>query len=402
VRRFLSMDKRKLTLLVVLLVLTKVILAAVTPPSDPVVYYLTLDTRSPSPDSNNPWGLLGNAAVSFWRALPITHNDTFVLITSRGGVLPLSLQLLVLVWKMPFLIADLTIAYVLYLLSKHLWPSTKRGDLAVLIWLANPYCTFVTEMYGAVDVIPIMGIMLAIYLVLKTKYLFAGISVACGIALKLFPLLTVPAILYAAQARGAGRVKTLVCVMMALLGTAVYFAWSGFPLSEPYNFQDITEFVLGVEGYLGYANIYDFLGLATFSVVICYLLLYEYRVVQLANPLKSVLIALLAFASFLVFQVEYILWVVPLLVLVNLTDKRTIFLHASILVTAFSLGFLETDGYAQQLGSILPMLNNNWISIMTSSPLVDLVIGPLLHSLLVASMLLLILIVASPERYEDL
>lgn len=400
VRRFLSLDKRKLTLLIVVLVLTKVVLAAITPAGDAVVYYLTLDTRSPSPDANNPWGILGNAAVSFWRILPITHNDTFVLINSIGHLLPTSLQLLVLIARMPLVIADLTIGYVLYLFGKQLWPSTKRGELVALLWLANPYATFVTEMYGAVDIIPLMGIMLSIYLVLRNKYLFAGIPVAFGVALKLFPLVTVPAILYAAHTRGAGRVKTLISVAMALLGTAVYFSWSGFPLSAPYNYQDITEFVLGVESYLGYANIYNFIGLATFSVIISYLLLYEYRNAQLANPLISAEVALLGFATFLVFQVEYILWVLPLLILANFTAKRTIPLHVFILVTAFSLGFLETNGYVEQLGLIMSTLKNNWISVLTTSPLVDLVLGPLLHSLLAASMLLTILILATPKQSE--
>lgn len=399
-RRFLSLGKRKLALFMAVLILIKVVLAAVTPPSDAVVYYLTLDTRNPTPDANNPWGLLGTAAVSFWRALPITHNDTFVLINSIGSVLPISLQLLVLVAKMPLVIADLTIGYLLYLLGKHRWPSTNRGDLAALLWLSNPYATFVTEMYGAVDVIPLMTIILSVYLLLKNRYLFAGASVACGIALKLFPLVTVPAILYAAQSRSAGRVRTLVSVIMALLGTAVYFLWSGFPLSTPYNFQDITEFVLGVESYLGYANIYNFMGVATFSVIISYLLLYEYRNAKLADPLASVLIALLAYATFLVFQIEYILWVIPLLVIANLTRKRTVLPHAFMLVAAFLLGFLETDGYVEQLRPILPLMRTNWISIVTTSPLVDLVIGPLLHSVLAASMLLTIMIIASPERFE--
>ena len=398
-RQLFSLTRRRFAVLITVLILAKLILAAYTPPSDSTVYYLTLDLRSPSPDDRNPWGILGNASIYFWRALPITHNDTYTLITSRGAMLPASLQLLILIAKMPMIAADLMTGLILYLLGKNLWPSTNRSDLAALMWFANPYATFITEMYGAVDVVPIFTIMLAIYLVFRNRVLPAGLSIAAGIALKLFPLVTVPAILYAARVRCARPSKLLACVALSLAGVAEYVVWSGFPLLLPYNAQDITEFVLGVESYYGYANLYYFMGLATFSVFMTYLLLYDYRIALLSDPLSSALLALLAYTAFLAFQIEYVLWVIPLLTIAEVRSRKIRIPCAGIIATAFTLGWLQSDGYVSQFGPFMnAIVESNWVSVLTESPLVLQVISPILHSLLVASIVLTAIVVALPER----
>jgi len=401
VRRFLSLTRKKFAMLITVLILAKLLLAVYTPPTDPTVYYLTLDLRSPSPDDRNPWGVLGNSSIYFWNALPITHNDTYILITSRGGLLPASLQLLVLIAKTPIIAADLMTGLILYLLGKNLWPSTNRGSLAAIMWFANPYATFVNEMCGAVDIIPVFTIMLAIYLLLRNRFLLTGLAIASGIALKLFPLVALPAVLYAARARSASAFTLLICVALSLLGTAEYIVWSGFPVFLPYYAQDITELVLGVENYFGYANLYYFMGLATFSVVLTYLILYDYCKARLRDPLSSTLVALLTYAAFLVFQIEYMLWIIPLLIIANLTTRRTIVLHFGILGTAFSLGWLQSGGYAAQLDAITNgLLQSNWISAVTNSPAANQVLLPLLQSFLVAFMLMTMTILAFPERFE--
>ena len=102
---------------------------------------------------------------------------------------------------------------------------------------------FVTEMMGAVDVLPVASIMLALLLVVKRKHALGAASVAAGIALKLFPLVTIPAILYSSRIAGCRRVKILISALLAVLGLVAYVSWSQFPFSEAYYTQATTEFV---------------------------------------------------------------------------------------------------------------------------------------------------------------
>lgn len=382
--------RRLFLLLLVALLAVKVVLAAVTPPSMPVVYYLEAQSYSRSPDSGNLWGRFNNATLSLWYLIPIDHPSLETFLTSQSIFLPFSLQVLLLLVKLPLIGADILIAYIMFRLGKLLWPMTNRPYTASLLWFANPYATFVTEMMGAVDVIPVAFIMLALLLIVKKKHLLGAASLAAGIAVKLFPIVALPAVLYSSRIAGSRRVKILVSATLAVCGLVAYVIWSQFPFSEAYYTQSTTEFILGEQSLYGIAVTPDFIGLATFTVVISYLLAYEFRPEMLQRPLTMALFALLGYLAFLDFQVEYILWIIPLFGFANLKVKKTISLFIAILVTAFTLGFFTADGFTTSSGWTLLFFNRSteWAVILLSSQFIDLVLRPILRTLLTAFMLL--------------
>jgi hypothetical protein len=400
----LSRKTRLMLVLFVALVAIKVILAMATPPSMPVIYYLEVQSYSRSPDSSNPWGRFNNATLSLWYTLPIDHPSLETFLTNRAIFLPFSLQLLLLLVKLPLIAADILIAFILFKLGKLLWPMTSRPYVAALLWFANPYAIFVTEMMGAVDVVPVMTIMLALLLVVKRKHVLGAASLAAGIALKLFPLVTIPALLYSSRvAGGPRRVKILISALLAVLGLITYVSWSQFPFSQAYYTQATTEFILGTESLYGLAVTPDFIGLATFAVLISYLLAYEFRPDFFQRPLMLALFALLAYVAFLDFQVEYILWVIPLFVIANINLKRTVPLFVMILVTAFTLGFLTADGFTTSSGWSLLFFNRSseWANVLLSSQFIDLVLRPTLRTLLTAFMLISMILMWS-SRFEPI
>jgi hypothetical protein len=356
----------------------------------PVVYYLEVQGYSRSPDAYNPWGRFDNATLSVWYALPIAHPDLENFLTNQALFLPFSLQLLLLLVKLPLIAADIFIAYVLFLLSRNMWPNTDRPLVAALLWLANPYATFVTEMMGAVDVIPVACIIVGLYLLIKRRHTLGATSLAAGIAIKLFPIITVPAFLYSSLLDGSRRVKILVSGALIVCGLWAYVNWSGFPFSEAYYTQSTTEFILGVQSLYGLGTSVDFIGLATFSVVVSCLLIYEFRPAMFQKPIAMTLFVLLAYVAFLDFQVEYVLWLIPLFVILNLTDRKTVPLFICILATAFTMGFFINDGYATTSGWTLLFFNRSteWAASLLSSQFIDLVLRPLLRSILSAFMIL--------------
>ena len=247
---------------------------------------------------------------------------------------------------------------------------------------------------GAVDVLPVATIMLGLLLVIKRRHVLGAASVAAGIALKLFPIVTIPAILYSSRTAGSKRVKILISALLAVLGLVAYVSWSQFPFSEAYYTQATTEFILGTESLYGNAVTPDFIGLATFAVIISYLLAYEFRPKLFQQPLTITLFSLLAYVAFLDFEVEYILWIIPLFGLVTLKVKKAIPLFISILATSFALGFLSADGFTTSSGWSLLFFNRStaWAVILLSSQFIDLVLRPLLRTLLTVFMLLSMLL----------
>jgi hypothetical protein len=377
--------KEAVVLAFIVLIAIKVALAMTTPPSSPVIYYLEAQRYPHTPEAGNPWGRLDNFSLGVWYALPVDHPDLEVLLTNTSLTLPYSIQLLLLIVKLPLLLADLLVAVVLFLLARNLWPLSRMPLIALVLWLANPYVTFVTEMLGAVDVVPVACMMVALLLLTKRQRLLSNLGLAAGIAIKLFPIVALPVFLYSSSAgtRVMRAVRFVVAGILAVIALWAYSAWSGFPFSEAYYTQSTTQLILPPQSFYGFSPPVDFIGLASLSVIFSYLYIaYRYPHMFSKNPVAVTLLAMLAFLCFIDVQVEYVLWVIPLFVIVNLAEKRTIFPFVCILASAFSLGFFTSDGYATQSGWSLLFFSSpsDWANMVLSSPLVDIVVRPVLRT----------------------
>jgi hypothetical protein len=391
---------RKTTIVLVIavaLIAIKLVLAATTPASQPVVYYLQVQSFKRSPDAANPWGRFNNVTLALWYALPIDHPDLEGFLSNNSLLLPTPFLILLLLVKLPLVAADVLVAYVVFLLTKKIWPLSNRPIVASLLWLANPYSTFVTEMLGAIDILPVACIMVGLFLVMRKNHLLGAFSFAIGIFLKLFPIVAIPAVLYSSLIAGCHKVKVVLSTIIALVAVGLYVQWSDFPYSSAYYTLSTVEFILGTQSPFGLGNAVQFIGLATFSVVITYLLIYEFRPGLFDEPWIPVLISLLAYLAFLDFQPENMLWVVPLLTIAIFKEKRLIPVFALFLGSAFLLAFFNADGFTTVSGWTLLFFNRTspWADNLLGNQLIDLVLRPLLRSLLAAFTILSIIYLAT-------
>jgi hypothetical protein len=293
-------------------------------------------------------------------------------------------------------VADVLVAYLVFLLTKKIWPLSNRPIVASLLWLANPYSTFVTEMLGAIDILPVACIMVGLFLVMRRNYVLGVFSFTAGIFLKLFPIVAIPAVLYSSLIAGCHRVKIVLSMFIALVGVGLYVQWSDFPYSSAYYTLSTVEFILGTESPFGLGNAVQFIGLATFFVIITYLLIYEFKPDLFTEPWIPVLISLLAYLTFLDFQPENMLWVVPLMTIALFKEKRLVPLFVLLLGSAFLLAFFNADGFTTMSGWTLLFFNRTspWADSLLGNELIDLVLRPLLRSLLAAFTILSIICLA--------
>jgi len=406
---------RKTTIaIVVMLVLIKVILAIVTPASLEVFAYLNLVTSQKDKTfANSPWAYLFNGTLGAWTSLPIAHPPLDSIWTSKSILIDPSLQLLVFMIKLPMLLSDLAVGGVIYVLGRKMFPSSRIATYAALLWLTNPYVTFVNEMMGAVDIIPVLTVMLGLYLLYGRRYLLSFLSVAVGVFVKLFPLFLIPAFVYSAKLEKVRSRKLFVYMLVGLAALAGYMWWGllgeriGFLYAETPITQSITEFILArqTETFIFAYGGGDFLGVATFILVLVYLVVYEFRPRQFADPVKLSLLVLLAYLAFLDLQFQYVIWVAPLLTLVNLLDRRTVVPTGLVYVSSFLLGFVK-DGFQTYEAYSLLFLNlqrpgnwlESWLSSAIQNPLLDIVATPFLRTVLSAFMILVaFLLVYSPR-----
>jgi hypothetical protein len=120
---------------------------------------------------------------------------------------------------------------------------------------------------------------------------------------------------------------------------------------------------------------------------------------------KLSLLVLLAYLAFLDLQFQYVIWVAPLLTLVNLFDRRTVVPTGVVYVSSFLLGFVK-DGFQTYEAYSLLFLNlqrpgnwlESWLGSAIQNPLLDIVATPFLRTVLSAFMILVaFLLVYSPR-----
>jgi len=113
----------------------------------------------------------------------ILHNFIFDLPKVLGDW---QLNLLLLTLKIPYILFDIAIGWLLYSFFKE--PRSKL--FALVFWVFNPVNLYATYMMGQFDVIPTFFTVLALYLVVKKdKFLWGAFLLGLGASFKIFPFL---------------------------------------------------------------------------------------------------------------------------------------------------------------------------------------------------------------------
>ena len=143
--------------------------------------------------------------VNVWKS--ITGLDPNLWVSSPPSSSSSMLLLGALV-RLPTLVFDIGVAGALYFVAKQIGASTRVARLTCLAWLLNPYATFAVEMIGTPDIAAtFMTVIMALFL-LRKKLVYAGLALAAGTALKLYPILLLPmALAYSEQSDTTPRAR---------------------------------------------------------------------------------------------------------------------------------------------------------------------------------------------------
>ncbi len=93
--------------------------------------------------------------------------------------------------KLPLIIGDVATGYLIFRLVKG-FSSFGQARKAYLFWLFNPFVIWTSSIHASFDVLPAMFTVLALVLVIRSRYLPAGISLAIAILYKLYPVYLLP------------------------------------------------------------------------------------------------------------------------------------------------------------------------------------------------------------------
>jgi len=263
-----------------------------------------------------PWGFYAYPPVwLYWLSFA----------TMVYGLQP-SLPLQVAVIKLPTILADLAVAWLIYRLCLRLGLTERSATVYMLGWLFNPLTVFLSSVWGMFDSLAVFATLLAVDRLLAGKKASAGVALGVGTAIKIYPLLLlVPFSAYIIQIERR-RLSEVVSgfivptIVAGLLVSAPYLK-NPFALAEKllFHFRSVGQFTY----WTGLATIINpmllaYISLGLFLILMLYGLL---RVLDNGGQNHSVLlrltsVTLLAFlASSVKVNVQYVLWVLPFLIL---------------------------------------------------------------------------------------
>lgn len=131
-----------------------------------------------------------------YRDIPVGKTDYPPLISYTMMVTVFLCGNIVFLYKLPFIICDLLIGYVLYVFTKQ-WQVgsngiSRRSYMITLLYWFLPYPIFESSFVGRFDSIPTLFLLLTIYFLHKEHHNYAGLCWGVGIMYKWFPVIVAP------------------------------------------------------------------------------------------------------------------------------------------------------------------------------------------------------------------
>ena len=159
-----------------------------------------------------------------WTKLPIEHPP----ITSMLFSSSIPARFLSLLMKLPALLADVATGVIVFKVAGQVTHSQTKSRLASLVWYTNLYNVYWINAFGAMDVIPTVILMLAIYLG-SNRWFRSGLCLSAATILRIFPIFTFPFFLAAIRTRSRAYGYLMVGYLLPLISglVLVYVAGAG-------------------------------------------------------------------------------------------------------------------------------------------------------------------------------
>lgn len=245
--------------------------------------------------------------------------------------------------KIPLIVSDTLIAFILFKIVKERFGNERSANLAAAIWFLNPLTIWVSSGWGMFDTLPALFTVVALYFVLEERFELAGIAIVIASVAKYYAIsLAIPVVLIAWKTTGRRRAASVVTLMAILLGVLLVPSITA-------TLQGLSLLTVGgQEVGLHYSGLTFWTAITLFFPVdptllsslalvaltsAVYLLVYRsWR----SDPTKTILtFAVPVSASLLMYSFvgeNFLVWLLPFLSLLAVDSKRTRYLLALVTV----------------------------------------------------------------------
>ena len=220
-------------------------------------------------------------------------------------------------FKVPYLLFDLGCA----LLVLRIFRDGKKGLGAFIFWMVNPVVIFATYIAARHEVVAIFFVLLSLCYARNNLSARSLLSLGVSIVIRFYPLMLLPFFVVILGRRFWQRVKlafwgALPLGLLMILTRLFYESTKVEKLAQTHH----TQYLLSMAFYLGYLSDRIYIFVALYAVLLLYALFRMNH--SFANLWRMLLILLLGVFATSFFHVHYFIWIIPLLALQMVEDRR--------------------------------------------------------------------------------
>jgi hypothetical protein len=298
----------------------------------------------------SPWVVIEGGLFQVWRILTSSTISLDVWSKTNPWAMQGDLRLLSLLLRLPAFASDVMMAVALYLAAANFTGKPYLGRLTSLIWFVNPFTLFAAELLAVPDVLVALLTLVSMLYLVREKTLLSSVILCCAIALKLYPIILVPAILiYMHRYSGMKRQSQLWPIVCGFLGVVAYLSWLLWGSKLTVNYFTTYTPVSQPFAVLGVLSSNIPLSVATAALTVVYCVAWYFA--QDSSPTGYLVhlfsVVLLTYFIFSDFFAQYFIWVLPFITLdITLFSRRRFALLAVVLIFLFGTWFLNSNSGA--------------------------------------------------------
>ena len=331
----------------------KAILMTITPLSLDLAFTVS-QISSSSPWGKSPYGRFMESVLYIWQILPVDHPAVASSWTVDFFHASPGLYLLVFMLKLPLLGLDLLTGALLYKMVENAKLGRDRANLAFWLWFLNPYVLIVNEMWGAFSLLPtLLALWACASFRENEKTLRAAAVLAGAIAANLFAIMILPMFLILNKQRRS----RLILIAGGILGVAIYFGWVSYAGYDPWiSLKQYDQFTQYFDEYLIsgiFAGPTHEIGLATLGVVLSYAIVARKWLGGKRGVFDATLLTFLVYFAFGLWFPQFLIWMIPFLVLDVAIGGRRLTYMIVLLSSALFLDLVAFYPYFTSNGNAL-------------------------------------------------
>lgn len=279
--------------------------------------------------------------------------------------------------KWAYILADICLAFVIYDYLKQ--TSTAEGKKGALLYALNPIALFISSYHGQFDALPLLFSILGLFALSNHCSWKAGFWLGLGIWVKSFPILALPTAVRLVRTVYDKVVVLSFSLFIPLLGV-MFYVWV-YNSTLQHVFMRAVGYNHGI-GVYGYTYLLRLIALSNESlspqikvyleqsrfVTLGFMIIVWFIALgKTANPFRIYFITLLSFMALThAFSIQYLVWVIPLAIMVG--EERWLLRYT---LASFSYAFLVYNTLINNfsIDNILPWPQADlWIIIPASIP----------------------------------